>query len=323
MAARTQSNVSTLPATRASERQADRLKARGMKTPRIPASSAKWEIGGTRSDERKWLEKILDHLHTDPEQETNTRILRFMLKEWPTLRATLHTVATMEKVKLFLIDNGVPYQQRMQSVDPKSTRAQKWKYWNDYLTEGMEVLVKEYASLLTLQENASILAPTAPEVTEVSHDDESARSTETEYETYGTISSVLVEGTDESQELIPMETGGQSPPSLEGHGKDIGVETKPPDIIATLAPLVPRLLAADGRTLLDLQVIEQRSQRQCQETHRVSQMAHHFAHPTKGNPMDMGPILREFEGILMQQVNDAANTLDTRQRTRFFSFNNK
>ena len=72
--------------------------AQSMKTPLIQASSAKWVIGGTRSDERKWLEKILDHLHTDPAQKTNTGILRFMLKEWPTLRATLHRVATMEKV---------------------------------------------------------------------------------------------------------------------------------------------------------------------------------------------------------------------------------
>ena len=194
----------------------------------------------------------------------------------------------------------------MQLVDPKSTRAQKWEYWNDYSTEGMETFVKE---------NASILTPTAPEVTEEdeSQDDESARSTETEYETYATISSVLVEGTEESQELIPTETGGMNPPSVEGHGEDIGVETKMPDRIATPAPLVPRLLAANGQTLLDLQVIEQRSQRRRQETHRVSQMAHHFAHPTEGNPMDMGPILRDFEGIFMQRVNDAANTLDTRQ----------
>jgi hypothetical protein len=308
-AARPQSNVPTLQATRASERQADHLRVRSTKTPRIQVSSAKWVIGGTRSDERKWLEKILDHLHTDPGQENNASLLRFMLKEWLTLRATLHTVATMEKVKTFLIDNGIPYLRRMPSVDPMSTRAQKWEYWNDCSTRGMAAFVKE---------NVSILHPTAPAVMEEEelHEAESIKSTETEYGTYGNTSSMLVEDTEESQELIPTDTSGRNPPSLEGHGPDSGEETTTPDIIATpAAPLVPRMLAADGQSLLDLQVIDQRSQRRSQETHRVSQMAHQFGDPTEGNPTptDMGPVLREFEGILMQRVNDASSTLDTRQ----------
>ena len=88
-AVRTQPIVSALQATRASERQAARQKARGQpKTPRIEHSSAKWVIGETRSDERKWLTKIVAYLHSDPAQETNPRILRFMLKEWPALQAS-------------------------------------------------------------------------------------------------------------------------------------------------------------------------------------------------------------------------------------------
>ena len=32
----------------------------------------------------------------------------------------------------------IPYLRRMQLVDPKTTRAQKWEYWNDYLPERIE-----------------------------------------------------------------------------------------------------------------------------------------------------------------------------------------
>ena len=117
-AARTSSpKVPALQATRVSERQATRMKAKSqMKTPRI--STAKWVIGGTRSDERKWIERIVEYLHLDPVQESNPQILRFMLKDWPTLTSTLHTVATLEKVKALLVANAIPYLRKMQSVTP-------------------------------------------------------------------------------------------------------------------------------------------------------------------------------------------------------------
>ena len=117
-------------ATRISERQAARLQAKSKpKTPRLHGGMAKWVIGGTRSDERQWIEKIVVYLHTDQTQENNPRILRVLLKEWPILRTTLHTVATMEKVKIALVvENGVPYLRQLQSEDPRSTRARKWEY---------------------------------------------------------------------------------------------------------------------------------------------------------------------------------------------------
>ena len=62
--------------------------------------------------------------------------------------------------------------------------------------------------------------------------------------------------------------------------------------------LVPRLLATDGVTArLDPQEDETRSPTRRQETHRVSQLAHQFETPT-GNRIDLGPMLREFEGII-------------------------
>ena len=92
----TTASAPTIQATRASERQAARMQAKSqVKTPRIQGNMAKWVIGGTRSDERKWLEKIVAYLHSDPQQEGNSQVLSFLLKEWPTYRTTLHTVATM------------------------------------------------------------------------------------------------------------------------------------------------------------------------------------------------------------------------------------
>ena len=191
-AARTQPIVSVLQATRASERQAARQKARGQpKTPRIEHSSAKWVIGGTRSDERKWLTKIVEYLHRDPAQETNPRILRFMLKEWPTLQATLHTVASMEKLKLILVANGIPYLRRMHSADPKSTRTQKWEYWNDYSQEGIARFVQDNPTIqpqqVGIRPGVRTTAVTALEENdsekEDSGDEESTQSAEMEYDT--------------------------------------------------------------------------------------------------------------------------------------------
>ena len=179
-AARIHPLASTLQATRASEGQAVHLKARSPKTtPRISTSLAKWVIGGTRSDERRWLEKILGYLTIDSKaQSNNSRLLRYMLTEWQTLRTTLHTVATLEKVKLFMVEEGVPYLRKMKSKDPRSTRAQKWEYWNDYSPEGIEHFAKENSDI-----------------------SEDAASETTEDENYGMISSVLVDDEEESKQV--------------------------------------------------------------------------------------------------------------------------
>ena len=71
---------------------------------------------------------------------------------------------------------------------------------------------------------------------------------------------LVEEDMEENQELIPAAAGGTNPQYLEGQeGKEIGEETKISDPNDP-PPLVPRLLAADGQTMLHLQVIEKRSQ---------------------------------------------------------------
>jgi hypothetical protein len=298
-------STTTLPATRASERQqAARLKARSPKTPRITTSSAKWVIGGTRSDERKWLEKILAYLPTDKAQENNSRLLRYMLTEWPPLRTTLHTVATLEKVKLFLIEQGVPYLRQMKSLDPRSTRAQKWEYWNDYSPEGIEQFAKEKSDI------------SEDETSEV-----------TEYENYGTISSVLADEEEEeqaSQGLITAagDTTSTNRPHASGlahvamtgqsHVGEMERTSDPVEITGSLqgTTMVPRLLAEDDDVPERLDPQEAHETRS--ETYRVSQLAHYVETPT-GNRIELGPVLRELEGIITQRAQEAATTLETSQ----------
>jgi hypothetical protein len=74
----------------------------------------------------------------------------------------------------------------------------KWEYWNDYSPEGIEQFASKHP---TIHESAE------------SEDNESERegaesegSMETEYDTYGIVSSVLVEE-EGSQELIPAVAG--------------------------------------------------------------------------------------------------------------------
>ena len=157
-----------------------------VKTPRIQANISK--IGGTCRDERKWLEKILEYLHVDdPQQEGSPQVLHFLLKDWPMIKTTLHTVATMEKVKLLLVEMGIPYLHQLYSADPRSTRAQKWEYWNDFSPAGMQKFEQQYQEKdIRMEKNA---------VSDES-DDETMR---VEYEQYGTIGSMLVEEDNDSQ----------------------------------------------------------------------------------------------------------------------------
>ena len=120
-------SVPLLP-TRMSARQAQRRSAPKPRTPRISDSPGRWIIGGTKSDERKLLEKIVEYLHVDPLRDDDSTVLRFLLKEWKILLTTIHTIDTMDSLKHTLLAMGIPYLRLMVSADPTSTRAQKWEY---------------------------------------------------------------------------------------------------------------------------------------------------------------------------------------------------
>ena len=98
--------VPPLP-TRMSARQAQRRSAPKLRTPRISESQGRWIIGGTKSDERKLLEKIVEYLHVDPLRDGDSTVLRFLLKEWKMLQPTLHMIDTMDSLKHTLLAMGI------------------------------------------------------------------------------------------------------------------------------------------------------------------------------------------------------------------------
>ena len=131
--------------TRTSTRQAQRSQVQRMqtrnqppsRTPRIQGNTATWVIGGTKSEERKLLEKLVAYLHVDPLRDEDVNILRFLRRDWKNVQNTLHTTATMDKLKQALTDMGVPYLRRLRVGDPRSANARKWEYWNDYTPTGI------------------------------------------------------------------------------------------------------------------------------------------------------------------------------------------
>ena len=236
--------------TRVSERQAARMQAKPqVKTPRIQGNMAKWVMGGTRRDERTWLEKIVEYLHVDPQQEGNPQVLRFLLKEWQTMKTTLHTVATMETVKSILVEMGIPYLRQRHSEDPQSTRAQKWEYWNDNSPAGMKQFAQEYQD--TKQGNR------VEEMMAAEESDEETKGTENEQ--YGTIGSMLVEEDNDSQSTMSDKKPTNSPSEQET-STTLAARSHQEQLTEDEADmsLSPRLVTADDATVLDLQLIKQR-----------------------------------------------------------------
>ena len=124
--------------TRISARQAQRRNMPKPRTPHISESQGRWIIGGSKSDERKLLERMVEYLHIDPLRDGDPLVLRFLLKDWKQMQNTLHTIGgTMENLKQVLSNMKIPYLRRMISTDSTSTRTQKWEYWNNYTTDGM------------------------------------------------------------------------------------------------------------------------------------------------------------------------------------------
>ena len=177
---------------------------------------------------------------------------------------TLHTVATIEKDKLALVDNGVPYLRQLQSADPRSTRAHKLEYWNDYTQEGLETFARENPSAESLERKGG--QSTEAQEMELLDDEESEdHSTVMEYAAYGTIDSVLVKD-EGSQTLLQGNRARDdtSPSRLSTTTSEpLDANPSPPmEVQDHIAPLfAPRMVVtAKGSTVVDLQVIEQRAQ---------------------------------------------------------------
>ena len=71
-------------ATRTSARQAqERIQRPSQpqpRTPRISDHTAGWVSGGTKSEERKLLEKLVAYLYIDPLRDEDVPVLQFLLK---------------------------------------------------------------------------------------------------------------------------------------------------------------------------------------------------------------------------------------------------
>ena len=68
-------------ATRTSARQAQRIQRRSQpqpRTPQISDTTVGWASGGTKSDERKLLEKLVAYLYIDPLRDEDVPVLKFL-----------------------------------------------------------------------------------------------------------------------------------------------------------------------------------------------------------------------------------------------------
>jgi hypothetical protein len=50
------------------------------RTLQLSESQGRWIIGGTKSNERKLLERMVEYLHIDPSRDGDPLVLRFVLK---------------------------------------------------------------------------------------------------------------------------------------------------------------------------------------------------------------------------------------------------
>ena len=136
----TASNPTMPLATRTSARQGQRIQRRSQpqpRTPRISDSTAGWVRGGTKSEERKLLEKLVAYLYIDPMRDDDVPVLKFLRKDWPLLQSSLHTTLTMEKLKQALLVMKIPYLRQVPTTDPRSRRSLRWEYWQDYTPAGI------------------------------------------------------------------------------------------------------------------------------------------------------------------------------------------
>ena len=345
--------VPPLP-TRMSARQAQRRSAPKPRTPRISESQGRWIIGGTKSDERKLLEKIVEYLHVDPLRDGDSTVLRFLLKEWKMLQPTLHTIDTMDSLKHTLLAMGIPYLRKMVSADPTSTRAKKWEYWNDYTTAGIEKFHAENTiqggttadSTTGAKDNSlSITDELDMEADEgngdnmeadkgngdnsdVSIDDTSTESAKTGsgFEDDASYTNPMGLRTTPSPELQsqPLIDEEAMPPLAEMSTAP-GTTPRLPGTRETMTPIgadveIPtatpmKVWDTDGNTVIDLQAIEQRNQRRRDEAQQVRHITRQLLGGQENDsPLSPTALLKTLEGILTERIHDAVTSLDTRQK---------
>ena len=224
---------STMPlAKRTSARQAQRLQNRTQPQARTPRIQAKWVIGGTKSDERKLLEKLVAYLQVDPLRDDDIKILRFLRREWTAMQVTLHTTSTMDALKQTLLDMEVPYLRRVPTGDPRSTSARKWEYWNDYSPEGIKKFLEQQTQTERHGQSRQAVSSQVDESYNVDHEqhsDASENVTETDHSTRKSGTSlrgeensyrnpiqllpdsqeIIAEDTEQSPALVDQETRSQ------------------------------------------------------------------------------------------------------------------
>ena len=305
---------------RASERQAQR---RLNKSEAISNNcTAKWVIGGTRSDERRLLERMIDFLHEDTTLDTNPRIALFLLRQWGDLSHTIHTVSTMELVKNRLLEMGVPYIRKIQQEGDGTTLRDtvRWEYWNNYMVAGIQVF-------RALQEQTGMEDDTAggtPRDTE--EESENKRADQIADEVMDSQQSEpLIPLTSKAVENITQEAGvnkemdrrnaaeGKVDDQAEQPAQQDGV-VQIPTAAATTVQIPTAAVTTDGNLIVDVQEIESKNERRHQEARAVADMSQTIMNQEVRPIQNPTMMLRQFESILMQRVQDATNQIDIRQK---------
>ena len=101
-------------------------------------------------EEHGILLAMIAYLHHDPTMLTNNILLQFLVNDWKTLQPTLHTAATLDRLKSSLLHMGIPYL-KYQALPAC------WSMWNDYSPDG---ILRFHRQDLGLNEQASLLVYT-------------------------------------------------------------------------------------------------------------------------------------------------------------------
>lgn len=89
-----------------------------------------WSTEPKRAEEKDILSNMMLYLPDDPTLANNNTVLRFLLREWPKISQTIHTAATLDRLKSALLPMNIPYIQYQ--VSPSY-----WSMWKDYTPAGI------------------------------------------------------------------------------------------------------------------------------------------------------------------------------------------
>ena len=289
------------------------------------------------------------YLHVDPQRDEDIQVLRFLRKEWPTIKTTLHTTQTMEKLKhILLVDMQIPYLRRVKTRDPYSLQAKKWEYWNDYTPEGIRQFEEEGTRKATVSPAPAVLLGGQEDTTlqneEKKSDRESVDSDNTEES--GTSESGEIMQEDEnsnyrnpikllassqddtmpetSQPLLEQQHTAKKTDSRVADVADAPLDTLPfsptnrkGNRVKTEVTIPTNVRDPDGDTIVDVEATEAKNQRRRQETYEMSVIHRHSIaaqRETGDEAPDLSTMLRRFEDILKSRTHDAVKALDTRQK---------